>query len=81
MLTVLAAAGFIAALVVFVPLLAYGLSALVDWRNWRGPRGGDGQGGARVPRRPGPSVPPPAMAARSPETEHTEPDRGDGTVP
>lgn len=71
-LTLLGAAGLLAAMAIVVPLLAYGLSALLD-RSRRD--GDDGRGGVLAPRPPGTSGPPAAMT-RSTETEE---DR-DGTV-
>ena len=75
-LALLGAVGFIVALALVVPLLAYGLSALFDPTNWkkRGGEGDDGQGGLLVPRRPSPSGPP------APMTRSTDPGKRDGTV-
>lgn len=58
-LTLLGMAGFVAALALVVPLLAYGLSAFVDWliRMSRGGDDGEGLGGLRGPRRPSPTGP------------------------
>lgn len=74
-LTLLGTVGLLATMAIVVPLLAYGLSALVD-RITRGDDGEDGQGGLLAPRRPGPSGPP------APITRSAEPgkDQDDGTV-
>lgn len=72
-LTLLGAAGFLIALAVVVPVLAYGLSALLDRDNW-GNRGDDGRGGLPAPQQPGPSTP------ASPTTRSTEPGDDVGTV-
>ena len=75
MLTLLGAAGLLAAMAVVVPLLAYGLSALVD-RITRGRDDGhEGRGGTLVPRKPKPSGP------STPMTRSAEPGKDrDGTV-
>jgi hypothetical protein len=73
--TLLGTAGFLLAMAVVVPLLAYGLSALLDRSFRRGGDGNDGQGGVLAPRPPSPSGPAPPM------TRSTEPGKEeDGTV-
>jgi hypothetical protein len=72
-LTVLGTVGLLVAMGVGVPLLAYGLSALLDGSRRGGEGGGEGRGGVPV-RPPGPPGPPTSMT-RSAESK----DR-DGTV-
>jgi hypothetical protein len=69
MIDVLSVIGLMVAMFVIVPLLAYGLSALVDRITRRGgdDNGDEGGGGLSVPRQPGPSGGPPASVARSAE--------------
>ncbi len=67
MIDVLSVIGLMIAMFVVVPLLAYGLSALLDriTRRDGDDDGDEGGGGKSVPRQPGPSGPPPASVARS----------------
>lgn len=75
-LTLLGTAGLLLAMAIDVPLLAYGLSALLDRSTRGGDDGDDGRGGLLAPRRPGPTGPP------TPMTRSTEPgkEEQDGTV-
>lgn len=73
-LTLMGAVGFLAATAIVVPLLAYGLSALLDPSNRRRNDGDEGRGGVLAPRQPGPSGPP------DPMTKSAEPGDEEGTV-
>ena len=68
MLDVVSAVGLVVAMFVVVPVVAYGLSALVDRiaRRDGDDEGEEGRGGSPVPQKPAPSGPP-ASAARSAE--------------
>lgn len=74
LLTLLGTLGLLIAMAVVVPLLAYGLSALVDRITRGGDDGDDGRGGTRVPRKPRPSGP------AAPMTRSAKPGQRDGTV-